>query len=91
MISRRRFTKMKKVQSKHEQEQKFQRKLNHLQGFIGMPNWNLEKPSYHKTREYEQRAGKMQAETVGGGLKKMIKKIVAILMKTLKFKKSFYR
>lgn len=45
-----------------EQQQKFNRKLNHLQGFIGMPNWNFDSPTFDEIKEYEQCGRKLQAK-----------------------------
>jgi hypothetical protein len=44
--------------SNNRQDQKFENQLNHMQGFIGMPNWNS--PSFEE-QKYEQSRRKLKA------------------------------
>ncbi len=55
----RRISKMKN--SNNIQDIKFEKQVNHLQNFIGMPMWNGRNPSLSEIREYDRRILEKQA------------------------------
>ena len=72
--------------SNNRQNQKFENQLNHMQGFIGMPSWNI--PSFEE-QKYEQSRRKQKAnqararrERVLSLLSNAYKKLGKVLKKT---------
>ncbi len=47
--------------SNNKQDMKFNNQVNHMQGFIGMPQWNYRNPSLSESREYDRRILEKQA------------------------------
>ncbi len=47
--------------SNNRQYRKFEKQVNHLSGFIGMPVWNGRNPSLSEIREYDRRVLEKQA------------------------------
>jgi len=46
---------------KNTQDRKFERQVNHLQSFIGMPHWNGRNPTLSEIREYDRLILEQQA------------------------------
>lgn len=54
---------MKKI-IKNSEQAKFERKLNHLQGFVGLPNWGFGSPTFDEIKEFDRRGKALQAESI---------------------------
>ena len=70
-----------KHSAKNTQEEKFERKLNHLQGFIGMPNWNFESPTFDEIKEHDRRGRELQAKAIHSTTKRIKDFMVKLVKK----------
>ncbi len=52
-------------------DKKFNQKLNHLQGFMGMPNWNFGSPTFDEIQEYDKQGRKLQAQAMSSMTNKL--------------------
>ncbi|MEH6456947.1 MAG: hypothetical protein V7749_11525 [Cocleimonas sp.] len=73
------------------QNMKFEKKVNHMSSFIGMPMWNGHNPSLTEIREYDRRLLEKQALGFGPERKSFVSRlfnglisIVSIVLKQLK-------
>lgn len=55
----------------NKQDQKFNHKLNHLQGFVGLANWNFESPSFDEIKAYDNHGRNLQSKAIFSALKRM--------------------
>lgn len=62
---------------KNNNDRKFEKQVNHLQGFIGMPMWNGRNPSLNEIREYDRRIIEQQAKDLRPKRKSLLKRIFA--------------
>lgn len=56
-----------------KKDERFERKVNHLQGFVGMPNWNFNSPSFDEIKEYDRIGRQLQHKAKLGFLKRVVK------------------
>lgn len=61
------------IDNKSMQDEQFERKLNHLQGVVGMPNWNFGSPTFDEIKEYDRIGRQLQHKAKLGFLKRVIK------------------
>jgi hypothetical protein len=52
------------MKTQKEQDRKFEKQVDHLQGFIGMPHWNFSSPSFDEIKEYERQGKALQAKQI---------------------------
>ena len=62
-----------RINRKLEQDEKFERKMNHLQGVVGMPNWSFGSPTFDEIKEYDRIGRQLQHKAKLGFLKRVIK------------------
>ncbi len=70
--------------SNNRQDQKFENQLNHMQGFIGMSNWNYRNPSFEEIREHDRRVLKLQAQKIHSSSKSTSKWFYGLLSNSYK-------
>ena len=62
-----------KYSNKSKQDIKFEKQVNHMQGFIGIPMWNYRNPSLSEIREYDRRIIELQAKGFKSSRKSILK------------------
>lgn len=61
---------------KNCEQVRFERKLNHLQGFVGLSNWEFGSPTFDEIKEFDRRGRELQAasfHSLGNKLKRWLK------------------
>lgn len=67
---------------KNSEQYRFERKLNHLQGFVGLPNWNFGSPTFDEIKEFDRRGRALQAESIHFTGKKLKKWLIRFFRKS---------
>ncbi len=62
------------------QNQKFEQRLNHLQGVMGMPHWSTTGPSLEQIRAYDQHGRKLQSSAIQKAVRRGFKVIKSSLL-----------
>ena len=63
----------RRTNRQRKKDERFERKLNHLQGFVGMPNWNFNSPSFDEIKEYDRIGRQLQHKAKLSFLKRVVK------------------
>ena len=66
--------------SNYKHNRKFERQVSHMQGFIGMPQWNYRNPSLEEIREYDRRILEEQAKGFKPRRKSLLKLFYSWMM-----------
>ena len=72
-----RISKMKNINHR-----KFERQVNHLQSFVGMPHWNYRNPSIEEIREFDRRILEQQANDYQAKRSSVLSKVFSWIFKS---------